>query len=119
MQKSYWDWQPMLQANATGFFPYTPATNLLYGLREALCMLQEEGLENVFARHHRLAEATRATVRAWGLEIVCANPEEYSDVLTGVLMPQGHDADAMACWSAKAASVPSTIPGRDSSATSR
>jgi alanine-glyoxylate transaminase/serine-glyoxylate transaminase/serine-pyruvate transaminase len=95
MQKSYWDWQPMLQANATGFFPYTPATNLLYGLREALCMLQEEGLENVFARHHRLAEATRATVRAWGLEIVCANPEEYSDVLTGVLMPQGHDADAL------------------------
>jgi alanine-glyoxylate transaminase/serine-glyoxylate transaminase/serine-pyruvate transaminase len=95
MQKSYWDWQPMLQANANGFFPYTPATNLLYGLREALCMLQEEGLENIFARHHRLAEATRATVRAWGLEIVCANPAEYSDVLTGVLMPQGHDADAL------------------------
>ena len=95
MQKSYWDWQPMLQANANGFFPYTPATNLLYGLREALCMLQEEGLKNVFARHHRLAEATRAAVRAWGLEIVCANPEEYSDVLTGVLMPQGHDADAL------------------------
>ncbi len=95
LQKSYWDWQPMLQTNKNGFFPYTPATNLLYGLREALCMLQEEGLQNVFARHGRLAEATRAAVRAWGLEIVCANAEEYSNVLTGVLMPEGHDADEL------------------------
>jgi alanine-glyoxylate transaminase/serine-glyoxylate transaminase/serine-pyruvate transaminase len=95
IQKSYWEWQPMLQANRNGFFPYTPATNLLYGLREALCMLQEEGLDNVFARHRRLAEATRAAVRAWGLEIVCVDPEEYSNVLTGVLMPPGHDADEL------------------------
>ncbi len=93
--KSYWDWHPVLQANENGLFSYTPGTNLLFGLREALCMLREEGLPNVFARHRRLAEATRAAVRAWGLEIVCANPEEYSNVLTGVLMPQGHDADEL------------------------
>ena len=83
----------MLAANAAGFFPYTPATNLLYGLRESLRMLSEEGLPHVFARHRRLAAATRAAVRAWGLEIVCRREDEQSDVLTGVMMPDGHDAD--------------------------
>ena len=95
LPKSYWDWQPMLAANKTGFFPYTPATNLLYGLREALRMLGEEGLENVFARHDRHAEATRRAVRAWGLEILCLNPAEYSSALTAVLLPAGHDADEL------------------------
>ncbi len=93
LPRSYWDWSPMLKANENGFFPYTPSTNLLYGLHEAITMLQEEGLENVFARHHRHGEATRAAVRAWGLEILCREPSEYSDVLTGVVMPEGHDAD--------------------------
>lgn len=93
-RKSYWSWESMLGPNKTGYFPYTPATNLLYGLREALRMLQEEGLENAFRRHARLAEATRAAVRAWGLEILCRCPEEYSNVLTTILMPDGHDADA-------------------------
>ena len=93
LPKAYWDWQGMLGANKTGFFPYTPATNLLFGLREALCLLREEGLEHVFARHRRLAEATRRAVRAWGLEILCANPEEYSHSLTAVLLPPGHNAD--------------------------
>ena len=83
----------MIGANATGFFPYTPATNLLYGLREAIAMLEEEGLANVFARHDRHAEATRRAVRAWGLEILCQDPEEYSSALTAVMMPAGHDAD--------------------------
>jgi alanine-glyoxylate transaminase/serine-glyoxylate transaminase/serine-pyruvate transaminase len=83
----------MLKANATGYFPYTPATNLLYGLREAIAMLEEEGMANVFARHHRLAEATRRAVRAWGLEVLCQEPQEYSSVLTAVLLPEGHDAD--------------------------
>jgi alanine-glyoxylate transaminase/serine-glyoxylate transaminase/serine-pyruvate transaminase len=91
--RSYWDWAEMLKPNANGFFPYTPATNLLYGLREALAMLREEGLDQVFARHRRLAAATRAAVRAWGLEILCQNPSEYSPVLTAVMMPAGHDAD--------------------------
>jgi alanine-glyoxylate transaminase/serine-glyoxylate transaminase/serine-pyruvate transaminase len=95
LPRSYWDWQPMLQANDKGFFPYTPATNLLYGLREALAMLAEEGLENVFARHDRHAEATRRAVRAWGLEILCLDPREYSGSLTTVMMPEGHDADAL------------------------
>lgn len=93
--KSFWDWEDMLNANKTGFFPYTPATNLLYGLREAILMLKEEGLSNVFDRHDRHAEATRRAVRAWGLEILCANPVEYSSVLTAVMMPAGHDADAL------------------------
>ena len=93
LPRSYWNWEEMLASNKAGFFPYTPATNLLYGLREALRMLQEEGLENVFARHARLAEATRSAVRAWGLEILCAEPLEYSNSLTAVLLPQGHDAD--------------------------
>jgi len=91
--KSYWDWEAMINDNKKGFFPYTPATNLLYGLRESLQMLFEEGLANVFARHHRWGEATRRAVRAWGLEILCLNPEEYSDSLTAVLMPDGFDAD--------------------------
>ena len=95
LPKSYWGWEDMLAANKSGFFPYTPATNLLYGLREALAMLREEGLQNVFARHARHAEATRRAVRAWGLEIVCAVPAEYSNSLTAILMPQGHDADAL------------------------
>ncbi|WP_202910783.1 pyridoxal-phosphate-dependent aminotransferase family protein [Teichococcus vastitatis] len=93
LPRSYWDWQEMLKINSTGFFPYTPATNLLYGLREAIAMLHEEGLENVFARHERLAAACRAAVKAWGLEILCEEPAEQSPVLTGVLMPTGHDAD--------------------------
>jgi len=93
--KSYWNWEEMIAANQSGFFPYTPATNLLYGLREAIRMLQEEGLDNVFARHARLAEATRRAARAWGLEILCLDPEEYSNTLTALLMPEGHDADAL------------------------
>jgi len=91
--KSYWAWEPILATSKSGFFPYTPPTNLLYGLREAIRMLEEEGLQNVFARHDRLAEATRRAVRAWGLEILCADPEEYSSSLTAVLMPEGYDAD--------------------------
>ncbi len=83
----------MLASNTSGYFPYTPATNLLYGLHEALDMLLAEGLPNVFARHDRLAEATRRAVRAWGLEILCVNPAEYSSSLTAILMPDGHNAD--------------------------
>ncbi|POR51417.1 pyridoxal-phosphate-dependent aminotransferase family protein [Bosea psychrotolerans] len=93
LPRSYWDWQEMVKINANGFFPYTPATNLLYGLREALAMLQEEGLDNVFSRHQRLAAATRAAVKAWGLEVLCENPAEQSPVLTAVMMPPSHDAD--------------------------
>ncbi len=95
LPRSYWDWQEMLKPNRSGFFPYTPPTNLLYGLREAMLMLQEEGLPNVFRRHDRHAEATRAAVRAWGLEIVCEDPREYSSSLTAVFMPEGHDADKL------------------------
>ncbi len=93
LPRSYWDWGPMLANNAQGFFPYTPATNLLYGLREAIAMLLEEGLEQVFARHDRHAEATRRAVRAWGLEVLATNPAEYSSALTAVLVPEGVDAD--------------------------
>lgn len=93
LPRSYWDWQEMVKINADGFFPYTPATNLLYGLKEALAMLQEEGLDHVFARHKRLAAACRAAVKAWGLEVLCQNPAEHSPVLTAVLMPPSHDAD--------------------------
>lgn len=93
LPRSFWDWQPMLEANSSGFFPYTPATNLLYGLQEALLMLEEEGLSRVFARHARHAEATRRAVRAWGLETQCAHPQEHSNTLTGVRMPEGIDAD--------------------------
>jgi alanine-glyoxylate transaminase/serine-glyoxylate transaminase/serine-pyruvate transaminase len=96
LPRVYWRWEDMIRANQSGFFPYTPATNLLYGLREALKMLlEEEGLDNVFARHARLAEATRRAVRAWGLEILCLNEAEYSNTLTAVLMPDGHNADKL------------------------
>ena len=91
--KSFWGWEEMVAINATGFFPYTPATNMLYALAEAIDMLHEEGLENVFARHDRHAEATRRAVRAWGLEILCKDPKYYSPVLTAVVMPEGHSAD--------------------------
>ncbi len=94
LPRSYWDWAEMLATNVRGYFPYTPATNLLYGLAEALDMLFEEGLPNVFARHARHAEATRRAVRAWNLEILCADPAEYSGSLTAIVMPDGHDADA-------------------------
>ena len=95
LPRSFWDWEAMLAANKQGFFPYTPATNLLYGLREAIQMLEEEGLQNVFERHDRHAEATRRAVRAWGLEVLCANPAEYSSSLTAVMMPEGFDADEL------------------------
>jgi alanine-glyoxylate transaminase/serine-glyoxylate transaminase/serine-pyruvate transaminase len=94
LPRSYWDWNEMLAINASGYFPYTPATNLLYGLHEALDMLFAEGLDHVFARHDRLAEATRRAVRAWGLEILCADPAEYSASLTAIVLPDGHNADA-------------------------
>jgi alanine-glyoxylate transaminase/serine-glyoxylate transaminase/serine-pyruvate transaminase len=90
LPRSYWSWDEMLGPNKNGFFPYTPATNLLYGLREAIAMLEEEGLDNVFKRHDRHAEATRRAVHAWGLEILCKNETEYSSALTAVLMPAGH-----------------------------
>ena len=92
---SYWDWEAMVGMNQTGYFPYTPNTNLLYGLKEAIDMLEEEGLANVFARHARLAEAARRCVRTWGLEIQCLEERDYSNVLTGVRLPEGHDADAL------------------------
>ena len=95
LPRSFWDWRPMLAANATGYFPYTPATNLLYGLDAAVDMLVEEGLDNVFARHDRFAEATRRAVRAWGLEIQCDDPRHYSGSLTAVRVPEGHSANAL------------------------
>lgn len=95
LPRAYWDWQEMLKPNRSGFFPYTPPTNLLYGLREAVLMLHEEGLQNVFRRHDRHAKATRAAVQGWGLEIVCEDPREYSSSLTAVFMPEGHDADKL------------------------
>ncbi|MEE2688091.1 MAG: aminotransferase class V-fold PLP-dependent enzyme [Pseudomonadota bacterium] len=94
LTKSFWAWDDMIATNATGYFPYTPATNLLYGLREAVDMLLEEGLDKVFARHDRFAEATRRAVQAWGLEVLCLEPKEYSSSLTAVLMPEGYSADA-------------------------
>jgi len=94
MPKSFWGWEEMIASNKTGFFPYTPATNMLYALAEAIDMLHEEGLENVFARHDRHAEATRRAARAWGLEILCKEPRHYSSSLTALMMPAGHDADA-------------------------
>jgi alanine-glyoxylate transaminase/serine-glyoxylate transaminase/serine-pyruvate transaminase len=94
-KRSYWDWQEMLKANVSGFFPYTPATNLLYGLREALRILEEEGLPNVLNRHTRHGDATRAAVRTWGLEIVAEDPAEYSNSLTAVMMPEKHSADRL------------------------
>ncbi len=95
LPRAVWDWEAMLAANQQGFFPYTPSTNLLFGLREALQMLLEEGLENVFARHARLAEATRRAARTWGLAIQCLNPREHSSSLTALRVPEGHDADAL------------------------
>jgi len=96
LTRSYWDWQAMLETGQTGFFPYTPGTNLLYGLREALTMLlDEEGLDNVFARHARHGEATRRAVAGWGLETLCLDPREHSNSLTAVLVPEGHDADRL------------------------
>ena len=93
LTRSFWSWDEMVTANAKGFFPYTPATNLLYGLAEAIDMLHEEGLDNVFARHARHGEAARRAVRAWGLEVFCADPRHYSSSLTAVLMPEGHSGD--------------------------
>jgi alanine-glyoxylate transaminase/serine-glyoxylate transaminase/serine-pyruvate transaminase len=101
LPRSYWSWQPMLASNQAGFFPYTPSTNLLYGLREALRMLAEEGLTNVFARHRRLAEAARAAVCAWGLEIACERADELSSVVTTVMMPDGHDSDRIRATAAE------------------
>jgi alanine-glyoxylate transaminase/serine-glyoxylate transaminase/serine-pyruvate transaminase len=95
LTRSYWDWEAMLSTNKAGFFPYTPATNLLYALRESLTMLREEGLDNVFARHARHGEATRRAVRAWGLEVLCLNAAEYSSSSTSVLVPAGHNADEL------------------------
>jgi alanine-glyoxylate transaminase/serine-glyoxylate transaminase/serine-pyruvate transaminase len=93
LPRSYWSWDEMEGPNGKGFFPYTPATNLLYGLAEAVDMLEEEGLDKVFARHDRHAEATRRAVRAWGLEVLCKNPRHYSSSLTAVMVPQGTSAD--------------------------
>jgi alanine-glyoxylate transaminase / serine-glyoxylate transaminase / serine-pyruvate transaminase len=95
LPRSYWDWPPVLAAAETGVFPYTPATNLLFALREALAILDEEGLPAVFSRHARHAEATRRAVRGWGLDLVCQNADEYSSTLTAVMLPDGHDADRM------------------------
>jgi alanine-glyoxylate transaminase/serine-glyoxylate transaminase/serine-pyruvate transaminase len=95
LTSSYWDWHEIIEMNRTGYWPYTPCTNLLYGLSEALEMILGEGLDNVFARHERLARACRAAVTAWGLEIQCADPKLYSPVLTGVMLPEGVDADAL------------------------
>lgn len=93
MRRSYWDWQDMADLNATGYFPYTPATNMLYGLNEAVAMIHEEGLDNVFDRHIRHGRATRAAVQAWGLEVLCTQQGQESGVLTAVMMPDGHSAD--------------------------
>jgi alanine-glyoxylate transaminase/serine-glyoxylate transaminase/serine-pyruvate transaminase len=93
LTRSFWDWSEMIASARTGYFPYTPAINLLYGLAEAIDMMHEEGLDNVFARHDRHAEATRRAVRTWGLEILCQRPEHQSSALTAVLMPEGHSAD--------------------------
>src|SRR6201994_358539 len=92
--RSYWDWQEVIAINKAGTWPYTPATNLLFGLREAVAMLEEEGLENVFARHKRHGAATRAAMKTWGLDLVCLDPNAYSPSLTAVMVPDGHDADA-------------------------
>ena len=92
-RRSYWDWQEMVEINRNGYFPYTPATNLLFGLNEAIDLLHAEGLDNVFARHQRHAAATRAAVRHWGLEVLCTKQGQESGVLTAVLMPEGHSAD--------------------------
>ena len=94
LPRAYWDWEAMLRDNKAGFFPYTPSTNILYGLREALGLMRDEGLEAIWARHERFGRATRAAVKAWGLDILAQNAAEYSGVLTAVVMPEGRDADA-------------------------
>jgi alanine-glyoxylate transaminase/serine-glyoxylate transaminase/serine-pyruvate transaminase len=94
-RRSYWDWEPLVAANKTGLFPYTPAVNLFYALNEALDMLLEEGLQNVFARHNRYAEATRRAVRAWGLELQCQDPQAYAPGVTAICTPDGHNADKL------------------------
>ena len=94
-RRSYWDWEDQINSNKSGSFPYTPATNLLYGLKEAITMLHEEGLENVFKRHDRHAKATRIAVQAWGLEVLCVEERDYSSVLTAVKLPAGYDADEL------------------------
>ena len=93
MRRSYWDWEEQIEANRSGSFPYTPATNLLYGLKEAIKMLHEEGLDKVFKRHDRHAKATRLAVQAWGLEVLCKEERDYSNVLTAVVLPETHNAD--------------------------
>ena len=93
LSRSYWDWGEQIEANSVGAFPYTPATNLLYGLNEAIAMLKEEGLDNVFSRHKRHAEATRLAVQTWGLEVLCEEKEDFSNTLTAVLLPNGYNAD--------------------------
>jgi alanine-glyoxylate transaminase/serine-glyoxylate transaminase/serine-pyruvate transaminase len=95
LARSYFDWQPVIAAAQTGLFPYTPPTNLLFGLREALAMLEEEGFARVCARHDRHAEATRRAVRGWGLDIMCTEPDDFSSTLTAVIVPDGHDADRL------------------------
>ncbi len=95
LPRSYWDWKEILPLSRNGLFPYTPSINLIYGLHEALNMLLEEGLQNVFCRHQRHGQATRAAVRAWGLDLVCEEPTEYSNTVTAVFMPQGYSADAL------------------------
>ena len=103
LPRSYWSWPPMLTAAETGLFPYTPATNLLFGLREALAMFDEEGMPAVLSRHARHAEATRRAVRGWGLDTVCQNPDDYSSTLTAVMLPNGFDADQvrrLVAWTA-------------------
>ena len=95
LPRAYFEWQPMIDANETGLYPYTPATGHFFGLKEAVAMLEEEGLDNVFARHDRLAEATRRAVRQWGLEVLCADPRAYASALTAVLLPEGANADAV------------------------
>lgn len=99
--RAFWDWAPVIEKNRRGQYPYTPATMLLFGLREALAILEEEGLPNVFARHARLGEACRRAVRAWGLELLCKNPAEYSNTLTAVVMPKGTDSDAFGVHAAE------------------
>ncbi|MGH7032344.1 MAG: pyridoxal-phosphate-dependent aminotransferase family protein, partial [Stellaceae bacterium] len=95
LPRAYFDWQPMIDANESGLYPYTPATGHFFGLKEAVAMLEEEGLETVFARHDRLAEATRRAVRHWGFEVLCADPRAYASALTAVLLPEGVNADAV------------------------
>ncbi len=95
MPRGYFEWQPMIDANENGLFPYTPPTTLFFGLKQSIAMLEEEGLDNVFARHDRLAEATRRAVRAWGLDFLSVDPKEHSSSLTAVMVPEGHNADAL------------------------